>query len=172
MKNDTFTCCFTGYRPQQLPFSVSRDDKAYIDFENRLIAEITELINAGCGTFISGMAAGFDIIAAECVTEIRELITDTSVELVCAIPFPDQAKSFPPFWKQKYCDLLARCERSVTVCEEYSPACYMKRNIYMVDNSDIALAFWDGKPGGTKNTVDYAKRKGRKIINLYEQSGE
>ena len=36
----------------------------------------------------------------------------------------------------------------------------------MVDNSDFVLTWFDGKSGGTKNTVDYAFNKGRKIFNL------
>lgn len=29
----------------------------------------------------------------------------------------------------------------------------MKRNKYMVDNSDYVIAVWNGKPSGTGNTV-------------------
>ena len=40
------------------------------------------------------------------------------------------------------------------------------RNKYMVDNCDFVLTWFDGKTGGTKNTIDYAIKKGRKVINI------
>jgi uncharacterized phage-like protein YoqJ len=39
-----------------------------------------------------------------------------------------------------------------------------KRNEYMVDNSDIVIAVWDGSKGGTYNCVKYAEKLGKKII--------
>ena len=42
-----------------------------------------------------------------------------------------------------------------------------KRNRYMVDKSDIILAIWNGeKSGGTWNTIEYAQKKGKKIIYI------
>ena len=39
----------------------------------------------------------------------------------------------------------------------------MDRNKYMVNNSDIVIALYNGKPSGTGNTLKYAKEKGRKV---------
>jgi len=41
---------------------------------------------------------------------------------------------------------------------------YFDRNKLIVDNSDIIVAFWDGKSTGTLNTVNYAKRDGKKVL--------
>ena len=166
---EEISCCFTGYRPQKLPFKVSREDSGYTEFENMLINEIMELTECGCTTFISGMAMGFDIIAAECVLDARELIKDTSIKLICAIPFIDQSEKYPAFWKEKYDRLLEECDEAVLISDKYFRSCYMKRNMYMVDNSDVVMTYYDGLPGGTKNTMEYALKKGRKIINLYEK---
>lgn len=168
MQDEFFSCCFTGYRPEKMPFKIDKSDPGYIEFENRLINKIIELINAGCTTFISGMATGFDIIAAECVLEAAELINHTSVSLICAIPFIEQSKYYPALWKEKYNRLLQKCDNAILVSDKYYKGCFMKRNIFMVDNSDIVLTFYDGKPGGTKNTVNYAIKQGRKVLNLYD----
>ena len=41
------------------------------------------------------------------------------------------------------------------------------RNQYMVDNSDLVLAIWNGKEsGGTWNTIKYARKQGKKIQYL------
>lgn len=173
MSCDELSCCFTGYRPQKLPFKTTKDkngfyDSGYIDFENKLISKILSLVDAGCTEFISGMAMGFDIIAAECVIAVRDIYNKSSIKLICAVPFIEQSESYPDIWKQKYDFLLSNSDEVILTSDKYYPSCYMKRNKYMVDNSDMVLTFYDGKPGGTKNTVDYAVKKGRKIINLYE----
>ena len=38
------------------------------------------------------------------------------------------------------------------------------RNKYMVDNSDLLLAVWNGKKGGTANTVKYARKKEKEVV--------
>ena len=36
----------------------------------------------------------------------------------------------------------------------------------MVDNSDYVVTWYDGKQGGTRNTLNYAQKKKRYIVNL------
>lgn len=48
----------------------------------------------------------------------------------------------------------------------YYPAKMQKRNEYMVDNSDIVIAVWDGTKGGTYNCVKYAQKLEKKIIQI------
>jgi len=38
------------------------------------------------------------------------------------------------------------------------------RNKQIVDNADIVIAFWDGTSRGTKFTIDYANKCGKKIV--------
>ena len=39
---------------------------------------------------------------------------------------------------------------------------------WMADRSNLVIAVFNGHKSGTKNTVDYAKRKGVKLINILE----
>ena len=149
-----------------MPFKISNTDARYRDFENRLVSQIIELTNEGVSHFISGMATGFDLIAAECVLEVKNMIKDTSISLTAAIPFSDQAQKYNSFWAQKYNKVKQNADEVILISNDYYPGCYMARNKYMVDNSDIVLAYYDGKPGGTKNTVNYAVKLGRKVVNL------
>lgn len=46
----------------------------------------------------------------------------------------------------------------------------MLRNIEMGDYADALVAFWDGKSRGTKQMIDYAKRKGlvvKEVLTCY-----
>ena len=47
---------------------------------------------------------------------------------------------------------------------EYHPYKMQLRNQYMVDNSNIVLAVWNGSSGGTANCVRYARSKNKEII--------
>ena len=42
----------------------------------------------------------------------------------------------------------------------------MKRNRYMVDHADLIIACYDGKSGGTLNTLRYAIGRDIQIVHL------
>lgn len=44
----------------------------------------------------------------------------------------------------------------------------LRRNDLIVRDSDILLAFWDGKSRGTKNTIDKAKKAGIPVFVITE----
>lgn len=171
MNQDYFSCCFTGYRPQKLPFPIARDNKDYIDFENDLFMTVQSLAKEGCRTFYTGMAMGFDIIAAECVLVVASAKKFSDIRLICALPFKAQAKKYPQNWKMRYDSILEKASEIVIISNDYYSKCYYDRNRFMVDNSDCVLTWFDGSPGGTKNTIDYAKSIMRKVININSEYG-
>ena len=56
----------------------------------------------------------------------------------------------------------------ITTCisHEYTRSCMFRRNRYLVDNADLLLAAFDGKPGGTAMTVSYAQEMGIPIQTI------
>lgn len=162
--NDYKKCCFSGYRPSKFPFKLNIDNVDFQIFEKRLYTTINELIGDGCRIFYSGMAMGFDIIAAEAVLNFKCKIPD--IKLVCAIPFKEQNNSYTFEWKKRYNNVLNCCDEIVVLAREYHNGCYQNRNKYMVDNSDYIVTWYDGKSGGTRNTLLYAQKKRRTIVNL------
>ena len=42
----------------------------------------------------------------------------------------------------------------------YGRSAPLKRNIAIIENSDMVLAFWDGKSHGTKFVIDECKKRG------------
>ena len=158
-------CCFTGYRPAKLPFNVYKRDINYTEFENLLISAILELAQNDCLVFYSGMAMGFDIICAETVIMLKQSLKKP-LKLVCAIPFEGQGECFSEHWRERYYCVLENADDTVILSEEYHKGCYAVRNRYMVDNCDYVLTWFDGKSGGTKNTIDYALKKNRFVMNI------
>lgn len=65
-------CCFTGHRPQNLPFRFDEQDRRCRKLKRVLQKEILRQINEeGVQHFISGMAIGVDMYAAEIVLELK-----------------------------------------------------------------------------------------------------
>ncbi len=168
MKDKFKSCCFTGYRPQKFPFGLKPTSKEYALFENKLLNAIFSLPKEECFTFYSGMAMGFDIIAAELVLLLRKSYKEAKISLVCAIPFLDQSSTYSEEWKKRYDKILKEADKVLLLADKYYPQCYQRRNEYMVNQSDFVITWFDGKSGGTKNTLVYAKKNGKKIINLNE----
>lgn len=165
MTDKTLNCCFTGYRPAKFPFKFSADDPRYAAFENSLLEAIFSLPKENCFTFYTGMAMGFDILAAEMVLLLKEK-GDCVVNLICVLPFKNQTAGWDEDWKKRYDNVLKNADEVILLSEEYYKGCYFKRNNFMVDNSDLVLTYFDGAPGGTAATLKYAAQKNKKIINL------
>ena len=167
-KGSTLKCCFTGYRPQKFGFKMSLGDPEYVKFENMLTEWIIKLVNEDCRTFYTGMAMGFDIIAAENVALLKKARPELGIKLICVIPFSGQEKGFNSFWAQKYNNIMLQADEKLLLSDNYYSGCYQVRNKFMVDNSDCVLTWYDGKAGGTRNTIDYALKQGRQVFNINE----
>ena len=84
------SCAFTGHRPQNLPFGFREDDERCIALKETLKKQIISLITDENVThFISGMALGVDMYAAEIVLELKK--TYPGITLESAIPCETQA---------------------------------------------------------------------------------
>jgi uncharacterized phage-like protein YoqJ len=145
---------FTGVRPQKLGgFTIPNPIYNYVCKELQKCLEEIKPTKA-----ISGMALGFDQMAAE-------VCLDLGIPLVAAIPCDNQDRMWPQESKDDYQDLLSKCSEVIIVNPGPYAAWKMQaRNIYMVDNCEAMIAASDGTPGGTKNCLDYAAEVNRKII--------
>lgn len=156
--------CFTGYRPDKFDFELNKRNKRYKLLLSRLEETVTSLIKNGCSVFYCGMAVGFDIIAAECVLKFKRKYKN--LRLVCAIPYLGHEVSIKGEWLSRYNAVLNKADEIVYISSEYQPSCFQMRNRYMVDASECVITWFDGKSGGTQNTIKYAQKQGVYIINL------
>ena len=123
-----------------------------------------EAIKRGYRHFISGMAAGIDLLAAKIVLQLREDMSVKGIVLEAAIPFPSQFKRWKEETKREYESILLQCDKVHCVCDAFSLEAYKKRDKYMVDNSSLLIAV-EGKPnGGTARTIMYARELGREVV--------
>ena len=144
-------CCFTGHRPEKL-------DCTETAAVNALEAAIREAYMNGYRTFLTGMARGVDIWAAEIV--LRERKAHHDIHLICALPHPDFQARWALCWQKRYTAILAEADLVKTICPSYCIGAYQKRNEWLVDHSNLVIAFFTGQPGGTANTIAYARKQG------------
>ena len=157
--------CFSGYRPEKLPWGGDESDPRCAALKKRLYDAAESACAQGYRHFISGMAQGGDLIFCEAVLKQKERHPDIVLE--AAIPFAGQADRWSKVQQERYRRLLAQCDMETLVQQNYTPGCMMRRNRYMVDRSNRLIALFDGNPGGgTCNTLLYAIREALEVIQL------
>ncbi len=140
------TCCVTGHR------NIPADKIQYVQIQLR--QELLQAIQSGYTHFISGFAAGVDLIFAGIVADLKR---EYPITLEAAIPYPSRMNTPDEVFQ---C-LLKECDIVKVHTDRYSKSCYMVRNRYMIDCSALVIAVHDGrKSGGTVATIRYANRKG------------
>lgn len=152
-------CCFTGHRPNKL--SKSEKEVKYL-----LKIEVERAISEGFDSFISGMAMGFDIWAAETVLELREKYPN--LQLICAVPYNGFERMRNADEKTRYRNILNKASNVCVLASKYSYSCFQYRNMWMVDRSQKVIAAFCGQNGGTKNTIEYAKNNKIEIVNIFD----
>lgn len=147
--------CGTGHRPQKIGLT-----------EEKAVA-LAELIGLTLreekpSLVMSGMALGFDqVLCLACL--------QAGVPYEAVVPFPGQADPWLRPQQVLWRYLLAQAARVHTLSPgPYRPALLHARNSWMVDRADRVLALWDGSPGGTGTCITYARKKGKRVFNLWE----
>lgn len=162
--NRAVTCCFTGHRPSKLPWRNNENDPRCLELKRKLFDIVDALYAAGIRKFICGMAPGCDMYFCEAVMELRKEYDNIIIE--AAIPCETQSQNWDESLRARYFDLIHRCDTETLLQRQYTKDCMIKRNIYMVDNSSVLVAVFDGTLGGTMQTINYARKKGLEILEL------
>lgn len=125
--------------------------------EERIKENILDLIDEGYDQFLNGAMGGFDRLSAKCVFEIKQkyphiknyvVIPYLSFKIECAEYFDEVVY---PEGFEKY----------------HFKAAIIKRNHYLVDNSNTAICYVKYSFGGAAKTLDYAIKKNNiRIINM------
>ena len=146
------TCAFTGHR------------ELGGDFDRALLARVVErLARSGMKTFLCGMARGFDLVAAEIVLKFK---VKYGLSLVACIPYEGQADYFSSSDRERYENILKFCDEKRVFAEKYNRYCMFTRDRYMAENCSVMVCYLRKSSGGTYYTVNCAKKRGVKIIEV------
>lgn len=147
------TVAFTGHR-----YYDGRHNGQLADAIRRFYAQ-------GYRTFLSGMAIGFDIEAAENVLALKNKLP--GIKLVCVVPFDGHDYGFSAEDRERFARIIREADRTIILASHYSPNIYHRRNDFLVDNSSAVIAYCDGSRSGTLYTLKRALKKGSETENLY-----
>lgn len=155
MNTATLTTCaaFTGHRTYRH------------EADALLRRTIRMLYDAGIRTFLSGMAVGFDLAAAEAVLDCRKSLPD--IRLVAVIPFLGQQQRFSPNDRMRFERIVSVTDEKIVLSETYNRGCYALRNDYLIAHAATLVTWYDGSSGGTRYTVEKALSRRRKLIHLH-----
>lgn len=135
-------------------FCGHKDDIYKKDTEEKLYEILEELIKKGANEFLLGGYGSFDSLAAVTVRNLKKKYPD--IKSVLVIPYINR-----------------ECDEFLYDCSWYPDLenvpkrfAISKRNECMVNKSDVVVAYVQYGYGGALNTLEYAKRKGKEIINL------
>lgn len=145
---------FTGHRPDKCG-GYKLPNKTYCKICQEIEKNLLKINPKYC---ISGMALGVDSWAAfVCIKN--------NIPFKAAIPFEGQENLWTQQDKSRYYTLLSKAKEKVLVSNgDFSQEKMQIRNEYIVNNSDILIAVFDGSFGGTFNTVNYAKKLNKEIL--------
>lgn len=139
-----------------------------------LLEQLEDLIvNQGKTRFISGGALGFDTMFFWAVNHLKQKYPH--IENVLAVPFINQYIKWQTKQKYWYHEMVKKADTFIDVArqpeyttredekkdnplplDDFSSEKMKQRNKYMVDQSGVMIAFFDGSNGGTGHCVRYA----------------
>ena len=150
------TCFFTGHR--------KLSDEDYKKIKDILRQQIVILIEDGVKYFGVGGAVGFDTVAALTIIMLKEIYTH--IRLILILPCREQDRFWSKESKCVYNYIKQYADKIVYISNEYVRGCMLQRNRYMAEHSDYCICFLTKETGGTAYTVEYAKKRNIRIINI------
>ena len=151
---DIFTVVFFGHRYIDNPFKV----------EELLEEQIGKLINEKeYVDFLVGRNGEFDKCVSSAVLRVRKNIRDDNSALVLVLPYVTaEYLNNEEYFREYYTDV----EISYSASMAHPKSAIQIRNREMVDRADLIICYIENKEGGAWETVEYAQKQGKAVINL------
>ena len=151
---DIFTVVFFGHRYIDNPFKV----------EELLEEQIGKLINEKeYVDFLVGRNGEFDQCVSSAVLRVRKNIRDDNSALVLVLPYVTaEYLNNEEYFREYYTDV----EISYSASMAHPKSTIQIRNREMVDRADLIICYIENKEGGAWETVEYAQKQGKAVINL------
>ncbi len=137
------------------------------EIESRLDRILHELINEKeYVDFLIGRDGEFDMIASAAIRKAVSSYGYGNTHLTLVLPYmkADFRKNEENFLE--YYDEVEICEKSA---DAHPKSAILIRNQSMIDRSDLVICCITHKSGGAYKTVQYAKKQGKKILNIIEE---
>ena len=154
---DIFTVAFFGHRYIDNPLKV----------EELLEKQIRKLINEKeYVDFVVGLNGEFDQCVSSTVLRVRKNVRDDNSALVLMLSYPTaEYLNNEEYFHDYYTDV----EISYSASMAHPKSAIQIRNREMVDKADLVICYIEHNVGGAWQTIQYAIRQGKNVINLAEK---
>lgn len=178
----TVNICFTGHRPNKLGGYDWKSEKniAIMKKLKKVINLVIKKYNINDSfNFIFGGALGIDQMAFYIIQRLKEKYKKENTIIISteiAIPFQKQSNKWEENDIKRYNKQIKQADQVIYVDnlnkyaipnyikDNYYPIKMKKRNMYMVDKSDIIIAVWNGSFSGSANCINYANKLNKTIL--------
>ena len=151
---DIFTVAFFGHRYIDNPLKV----------EELLEEQIRKLINEKeYVDFVVGRNGEFDQCVSSTVLRVRKNVRDDNSALVLVLPYATaEYLNNGEYFHDYYTDV----EISYEASKSHPKSAIQIRNREMVDRADLIICYVEHNEGGAWQTVKFAIKQGKNVINL------
>lgn len=151
---DVFTVAFFGHREIDNSFKI----------EERLEEEIYRVLQEHeYVDFLVGRDGEFDQFASSAVLRVRKRYRDDNSSLILVLPY---ARAEYLNNEESYHNYYSEVEISYEASKAHPKAAIQIRNREMVDRADLILCCIEREQGGAWQTIQYAIKQGKMVINL------
>ena len=147
------SCTFAGHR-EVYQSGIDDEIKSSIDSMLRTDSEFI---------FYTGGMGDFDRKCASAVRAAKHTHPDKTISLALVLPYmTNRLNTDKSFYEYYYDEIIIPSE----LCGIHYKAAIKMRNRWMVDNADFILSYVFREFGGAFETVKYAQRQNKIVINL------
>ncbi len=151
---DIFTVAFFGHRYIDNPLKV----EALLEEQIRKLINEKEYVD-----FLVGRNGEFDQCVSSTALRVRKNARDDNSALVLMLPYPTaEYLNNQEYFHDYYADV----EISYSASMAHPKSAIQIRNREMVDRADLIICYIEDEKGGAWQTVDYAIKQGKTVINL------
>lgn len=144
------TCCGFGHR------------NVFQNIEETLDVLIEEAINNGCTLFYTGAMGDFDSMFSSSVRKVKRKRPELDIKLICVKPYLKKNLMIIKYYYAMYDDIIIPNE----LADVHFKSAIVKRNEWIIDNSDIVIIYNLRDYGGAYNSLKYAKKKNKTIYTI------
>ncbi len=110
--------------------------------------------------FYVGRNGDYDICVASCIKRAQKAMGNQNSALVLVLPYVVKDIEY---YRGYYDDIILPIDEKT-----HFKAAVTKRNRWMIENSDLVIAFVERRSGGAYNGLSFAQKRGVKTVNLGE----
>ena len=151
---EIFTVAFFGHR------KIGNIAKAEKMLEKIILNLIEEKIYVD---FLIGRNGDFDMCASAMIKQVQEKYNNCNSSHILVLPYKTAEYINNKENFDRYYDEIEICDKAWGI---YPKRAIQIRNKEMIDRADLVVCYVERNEGGAFQTIEYALKQGKKIINI------